>query len=311
MKAPFFKGNLLADLVDMDSPTAILDEVLFIMTIIHPQMDPTRLTNAFSLMVSLYHGQWPRERECNTDYHDLRHVTDTMLAMARLIHGVSLAGKRINPGDIYTGMVAALVHDAGYIQDKTDKFGTGAKYTTTHVERSMAFVERYGQRYGLTAQQIPSCALMIKCTDLNVDVSTLQFPSRTVELLAKLLGCADLIGQMADRTYLEKLFHLHREFEEGNVSGFRDEMDLLTQTLGFFPMVKQRLVHQLGGYDELAKAHFARRWSISKNLYGVTIEKQRRHLELILAHPDRDPSLLLRRKRIVETFFKRKKGAKN
>lgn len=308
MKAPFFKGKLLADLVDMDLPAAILDEVLFIMTIIHPQMDPSRLTNAFSLLVSLYNGQWPRERECNTDYHDLRHVTDTMLAMARLIHGAALAGKHINARDIYTGMVGALVHDAGYIQDKMDNCGTGAKYTTTHVERSMAFVERYGQRYGLTAREIPSCMLMIKCTDLNVDVSTLQFPSHTVELLAKLLGCADLIGQMADRIYLEKLFYLHREFEEGQVSGFTDEMDLLTHTLGFFPMVEQRLKHQLGGYDELAKAHFARRWSISKNLYRVTIEKQRKHLERILAHPDRDPSLLLRRKQIVETILNHKKG---
>ena len=56
---PFFKGKLLADLVDMDSPQAVLDEVLFIMTLVHPQVDPSQLTNAFSFMVSLYLGTGP------------------------------------------------------------------------------------------------------------------------------------------------------------------------------------------------------------------------------------------------------------
>jgi hypothetical protein len=50
---------LLADLVDMDSPAAVLDEVLFIMTLITPQMDPTRLTNAFNFAAGLYGGGGP------------------------------------------------------------------------------------------------------------------------------------------------------------------------------------------------------------------------------------------------------------
>lgn len=304
MSRPFSKGTKLADLVDMDSPTAILDEVLFILTIIQPQMDPSRMANAFSFMVSLYQGQWPGERECNTYFHDLRHITDTLLAMVRLIHGAVLTGKQIHPRHIFTGLVGALVHDSGYIQDKLDNSGTGAKFTTVHVERSMVFIERYGHRFGLSDSEIQSCRLMIRCTDLNVDISALEFPSRSVALTAKLLGCADMIGQMADRTYLEKLFYLYREFEEGEVCGYSDEMDLLTKTLAFFPKIEQRLKHQLGGYDELAKAHFTRRWNISKNLYQETIEKQRKYLKHIIAHRDRDPSEFLRRKQIVEKILK-------
>ena len=296
---PGAKDPLLADLVDMDSPEAVLDEVLFIMTLIAPQMDPTQLTNAFNFVVGLYSGRWPAEKACNTGFHDLRHITDTFLAMARLIHGAILTGRMINPRQIFMGLVSAILHDAGYIQDADDSAGTGAKYTAVHVRRSMEFVERYGQRYGLKTSEIPDCMIMIHCTDLETDVGAVQFSSPRVELLAKMLGCADLIAQMADRIYLEKLFYLYREFEEGQVSDYADEMDLLAKTLSFFPMVDQRIKEQLGGYDQMAKAHFAARWNISRNLYQEAIDKQQHYLEFILSHPDCDPAKFLRRKNIV------------
>jgi hypothetical protein len=233
---------LLADLVDMDSPAAVLDEVLFIMTLITPQMDPTRLTNAFNFAAGLYGGRWPGERECNTGFHDFRHITDTFLAMARLIHGAILNGHMLNEKQIYAGLVSAILHDAGYIQDADDGDGTGAKYTTVHVQRSMDFVQRYGQRYGLTQSEIPDCRQMILCTDLGIDIASLSFSSPRVELLGKLLGCADLIGQMADRIYLEKLFYLYREFEEGKVLDYADEMDLLAKDPLVFP--RHRSAHQ-------------------------------------------------------------------
>ena len=305
--SPAFSGKLLADLVDMDSPSAVLDEVLFIMTLVYPQTDPVPLSNAFSFMVTLYQGHWPGEKACNTHYHDMRHITDTLLAMARLIHGAVLSGHRIDSRQAFVGLVAALAHDTGYIQDKMDFSGTGAKYTAIHVQQSMEFVERYGRRYGLTEQEIPPCQLMIHCTDLDVDVSAVPFPSRWVAVLAKLLGCADLMGQMADRIYLEKLFYLYREFEEGQVCVYKDEMDLLKKTLAFFPMIAKRFEAQLSGYDDLVKSHFVRRWGISENLYRVTIEKQRKYLEHIIAHPDRDPSEFLRRKRIVQRIIDAKK----
>lgn len=310
MDATPTKEKLLADLVDMDSPEAVLDEVLFIMTLVAPQMDLSRLTNAFSFIVSLYRGQWPGERACNTLFHDLRHITDTFLAMARLIHGAVLNGRVLGPRQIFTGLVATLAHDAGYIQAKADGNGTGAKYTNVHVSRSMTFIDQYGQRLGLTTSEIPTCKVMIHCTDLDVDVSAVEFPSRATELLAKLLGCADLIGQMADRIYLEKLFYLYREFQEGQVSEYKDEMDLLTKTLSFFPAMADRIYRQLGGYDQFALAHFKARWNITRNLYQVSIGRQERYLKHILAHPEKDPSKFLRRKNIVRQYFKAYRPAK-
>jgi len=299
MNAPLTKPDQLADLVDMDSPDAVLDEVLFIITLIDPRMDPSQISNAFSFMVSLYQGQWPAERACNTQFHDLRHITDTTLAMARLIHGATLNGQRMSQRQIFTGLVAAMAHDTGYIQDKMDRTGTGAKFTVVHVQRSMDFIEKYGRRYGLNSEEIPACRMMIQCTDLDIQVGTIQFASQTEALLGKMLGCADLIGQMADRIYLEKLFYLYREFKEGQVLGYSDEMDLLTKTLGFFPFVADRINNQLDGLDRLAGAHFKSRWNISRNLYEVAIERQRRYLAQILSRPNQDPASFLRRKRIV------------
>ncbi len=289
----------LADLVDMDTPGAVLDEVLLILTLIDPRMDPSQFSNAFSFTLSLYQGQWPAEQACNTQFHDLQHITDTTLAMARLIHGAFLNGHRLSQRQIFTGLVAAMAHDTGYIQDRMDDTGTGAKFTTVHVQRSMDFVGKYGQRYGLNSEEIPACRLMIQCTDLAIDVAGVRFSCKTDELLGKMLGCADLIGQMADRIYLEKLFYLYREFEEGKVPGYRDERDLLAKTLAFFPMVADRIESQLDKLDQLAGAHFKSRWNIPHNLYAVAIERQKEYLMKILAQPGKDPAEFLRRKQIV------------
>lgn len=296
------RTDQLADLVDMDTPGAVLDEVLLIMTLIDPRIDPSQISNAFSFMVSLYQGRWPAEQACNTQFHDLRHITDTTLAMARLIHGAIITGHRLSQRQVFTGMVAAMAHDTGYIQDRLDDKGTGAKFTTVHVQRSMDFVGKYGQRYGLNSEEIPACQRMIQCTDLDVDVASVRFSSKADELLGKMLGCADLIGQMADRIYLEKLFYLYREFKEGKVRGYRDEMDLLAKTLAFFPMVADRIENQLDKLDQLAAAHFNNRWNIPQNLYHLAINRQKAYLQKILARQDSDPADFLRRKRIVQNL---------
>lgn len=293
---------LLADLVDMESSSAVFDEVAFIATLIAPQMDPSALTNAFSFTASLYHGLWPGERACNTGFHDLRHITDTLLAMIRLTHGAIIRGHRISPRDAFVGLVAAMAHDAGYIQDIRDGVGTGAKYTTIHVERSVAHIQRYGKRYGLRTEEIEPCQRMIRCTDMDIDPSTLTFDSAAFRLLGKILAVADLMGQIADRIYLEKLFYLFREFQEGRVEGYGDEMDMLRKSLSFFDIADDRMHRQLDNFDQLAAAHFKTRWNIPHNLYQVAIEKHRRYLTHILSQPDCDPARFLRRDRIVQNL---------
>lgn len=293
---------LLADLVDMESPSAVFDEVSFVATLIAPQMDPSTLTNAFSLTTSLYSGLWPSERACNTNFHDLRHIMDTLLAMVRLIHGAIISGHRIAPRHAFVGLVAAMAHDAGYIQDIKDGVGTGAKYTAVHVRRSVEHIERYGKRYGLKPSEIEPCQKIILCTDLDIDPSSVEFGSQTYRTLGKILAVADLIGQMADRIYLEKLFYLFREFEEGHVQGYYDEMDMFKKSMTFFDTANHRISKQLDGLDRLAAAHFRVRWDIPQNLYQDAIEKHRHYLAHILSQTKCDPGKYLRRNQIVQNL---------
>ena len=97
-------------------------------------------------MVKLFRGNYPGYQKCNTWYHDLKHTTDCLLAMARLLHGASLNGLPLPDRDVVLGLTAALFHDTGYIQAEDDLEGTGAKYTLVHVERSVAFMEKYFAR---------------------------------------------------------------------------------------------------------------------------------------------------------------------
>ncbi len=290
----------LYNLIPMDSPQAVLDEVIAIYDLISPDLDTAPVTAAFNTTVSLYKGKFPGYRSCNTEYHDLRHTTDTFLAMARLIHGAILDGEIFTDRLITLGLITALLHDTGYIQKKHDKDGTGSKYTANHVQRSMDFLERHGSELGLSHEEITEGRAIILCTDLAVDISTIIFTSAKVELLGKKLGSADLLAQMADRTYLEKLLFLYYEFKEAGIGDYQDEVDLLRKTLAFYDFISQRLKTTLAETDRFMTPHFTSRWKIDANLYHVAIAKQRSYLKQILEMQDSDPRNHLRRGGIVD-----------
>ncbi len=294
-------GNIqLAQLVNMNSPEEVLKEGLYILHRISPEFDTDPVASAFHKMLNLYQGKWPAYKPCNTDFHDLRHITDTFLAMARLIHGAVIDNQVFSERRITVALIATLLHDAGYIQKNNDMEGTGAKFTAFHVQRSMDFLERHAAEFGLSLQEITEGRAMILCTDLAVDISEIEFPSREVELLGKMLGTTDLLAQMADRTYLEKLLFLYHEFREAKVGDYESELDLLKKTVGFYDFISHRFEIILDATDRFMKSHFVSRWDIPRNLYQEAILRQKNYLEQILKAQDSDPRSLLKRHGIVE-----------
>lgn len=289
----------LANLICMTSPQAVLDEVCLILRLISPDFGLVPITLSFTKTVDLYEGRYPGYQACNTGYHDLRHITDTLLAMARLIHGAILKGETISGRYIVLGLVAALFHDAGYIQEEWDTEGTGGKYTATHVRRSMDFLSHIGPELGLSEGDITACRAMILYTDLAIDIATIDFPSAEAKLMGQLLGIADIWAQMSDRTYLEKLLYLFHEFEEAQVGDYKGEVELLHRTLGFYDYILQRLEVTLTMADRFLRAHFVSRWEVYENLYNKAIENQKAYLQQILTSPDSDPRNHLRRSGIV------------
>ena len=295
----------LHDLVQMDSPEAVLDEVRIVLRLISPDYDVAPVTDAFMTTVDLYEGRYPGYQACNVEYHDLNHITDTFLVMVRLIHGAVVDGESFSDREIAIGLIAALLHDAGYIQEEHDNVGTGAKYTTIHVQRSMAFFGAYGKKYGLSNEEITAGQSMIYCTDLSVDISTISFQSAEVEVLGKMLGTADLLGQMSDRKYLEKVLFLYYEFKEGMVDGYEGEVDILRKTVRFYDFISQRLETALDGVDRFILPHLVDRWDIHVDLYHEAIQKQKNYLYQILAIPNSDLRDYLRRDKIVDTVRKK------
>lgn len=289
----------LYDLIRMDSPEAVLNEAIILLRDMFPDFDTDSVTAVFNTTVRLYNGRYPGYRACTTKYHDLQHITETFLAMLRLMHGAFVEGEPFSRRSTFLGLVAALLHDSGYIQEKNDRKGTGGKHTIIHVRRSMDFLERYGRENGLSGEEIQACQTMIYCTDLTADFNSIVYPSREIELLGKLLATADLIAQMADRTHLEKLLYLYQEFREGMVSGYESAEDLLRKTMGFYDLVDDRFKNKLNGVERFMKAHFASRWNINRDLYRVSIENAKQYLSAILKKEDSELFEHLRRKGIV------------
>ncbi len=166
----------LSDLVEMNSQKAVLNEVRIILKLIDPHYNITLVTSAFFSTIKLYNGSFPGYRPCNTKYHDFHHITDTFLAMSRLIHGAMMEGAAFTNRQITLGLISALLHDAGYIQEEHDQEGTGSKYTANHVQRSMDFILNHGMELGLSDEEIVACQNMILYTDLGLDISILKFP---------------------------------------------------------------------------------------------------------------------------------------
>lgn len=106
--------------------------------------------------------------------------------------------------------------------------------------------------------------------------------SKTQELLGKMLGTADLLGQIASRTYLEKLVFLYKEFAEAGIPGFADEHDLLVKTANFYDVTKKRLRNELSSMNGYVRAHFAVRHGVDADLYSEAMENNIRYLDHVL-----------------------------
>ncbi len=290
----------LANLVKMESPQAVLDEAITVVACFSPDTDPLTIRSAFDKTVSLYQGEWDHTKACNTDYHDLKHVTDCFLAMVRLFHGAGQTGISFSPRQVHQGLVAALLHDAGYLQNKDDNQGTGAKYTLCHVRRSMDFLQRHFAAFGLQESEIHASMAMIHCTDLNCDLASVPFPDKPTEQIGKMLATADILAQMADRTYLEKLLFLFYELDEARIQDYRDDLDLMHQSKDFYIRMANRFENQLSSSNRLMVHHFKARWKIDADLYQRAIDNQRVYLSTILTAPGDDPRDQLRRSSIVE-----------
>ncbi|MCG6893383.1 MAG: hypothetical protein LJE65_07225 [Desulfobacteraceae bacterium] len=232
----------------------------------------------------LFHGSYPGFRASNTSYHDWVHTLYVVLATARLIHGCMLNGHLFLSRHALLAMLAALFHDTGLIQEESDAKGTGAKHTVGHEERSISVLDSYLSQRGYSAPEIDIGDLFIRCTILNVSPRTLSFSSESLRQLGYIVGSADLLAQMADRLYLEKLLLLYEEFEEAGLPAYESALDLLQKTSHFYENVaKKRLREEFEGIGGNMRPHFRQWHDLDRDCYSEAIEKNILYLKKVHA----------------------------
>jgi hypothetical protein len=287
-------------LINIKEPERVREEVCTIVSLMFQDFNFKSFNKVFQDVRMLFDGSYPGYQASNAPYHDLCHTTDALLAMARLIHGAFTQEKRLSRENINLALITALFHDTGYIQKEQDTNGTGAKYTFTHVQRSIEFMDRYFTDNDFSRDDYENGLDIILCTGLTTNISQIQFRSDEFELLGKMMGTADLIGQMADRDYLEKLLFLYHEFKEGNIGDYSSEIDLLKKTIGFYDLTSARLANDLGGVGRYMIHHFRERWNIDQDLYDWYIDKNLNYLKQILHTHEHEHREQLRRGGVVK-----------
>lgn len=281
-KKPPQKAFHMSTLVDMDNPHAVYAQMKTVIHLFIREFDFTCIQKVFIDILRLFHGEYPGYRACNTRYHNLKHTTDALMAMVRLIHGAWLSGIRFRKTNISLSIITTLMHDTGYIQKREENQGTGGQYTLVHVQRSVDFMKSYFARNGYSSQSFNQCAAMLNCTGFHTRTGDIVFPDQETELLGKMLGTADLTGQIADRDYIRKLPFLYKEFEEAGIDVYHSEEDLMEKTVDFFQTTRERLSLELDSADRFFRPHFREHYGIDKNLYAVDMENNLQHLKYLL-----------------------------
>jgi hypothetical protein len=272
----------LYDLTDISSTSETFAEIKKILLLVNPSLDPSLIEDAYNDIILLFNGKFPGYRTSNTKYHNLEHTCAVTLATARLIHGLHLQRQSFTARIIQISIIGALFHDTGLIQTDEENEGTGAQYTICHEDRSIVLMEKYLSDKGFSAEDILDCSHIIMCTKLSLSLDEIPFRSDEAMIMGKVLGSADLIAQMADRNYLEKLPLLFLEFKEAGMEGFETPLELFQNTEEFYhSVVSTRLTEELSGVSYAVLYHFRNRWEIDRDLYAESMKGNIRYMKKV------------------------------
>lgn len=265
--------------------------------------ESTLLQQLIKDIYGLYSGNWPTHEACQVGYHTLEHIMEVAMAVVRMMIGWNRmhTGNQLLSEEVFlAGIVAALFHDCGYIKDKGDMIGSGGKLAFIHVERSKNIAKQYLLANNWSAFSVDLVPLIIEQTDFTKPVvladKLSQFPGRE---LAGIVGTADLLAQMADVYYIERLPALFAEFHEAyqfedaavllqkGIKKFDSVQEMIDGTVGFFEQFVTPRIEQLGRMDSYLGIFFGNRArnpymeSVITNLYRTVTDDSSIALERI------------------------------
>jgi hypothetical protein len=289
--------NDVTNRVNVEKPKEVRDAVTRIFGARYPGANLAPLERAFDDVHALFEGRYPGYLACDTLYHDVRHTLDMTLAMARLVDGHDRScapTERLGARRAILGVVIALLHDSGYLKRTSEMaVENGAIFTKVHVSRSADFIASYLPKLGYAAEAALA-ARLVHFTGYEMDVEDIPVDDLRDRMIGCMVGTADLIGQMSDRMYLEKVREfLYEEFVWGKIA--REQLadgreivryssadDLIFKTPGFYEYVaRTRIQKKLESADRYAESHFD-----GPSLYQVAIDRNMDFLREAIATAD-------------------------
>jgi len=214
---------------------------------------------AFKWVQDAFAGRHPDFQPIDARYHDLEHTMQGTLCLARLLRCRHEAGAtpKLSQRGFELGIIGILLHDSGYLKRRADTTGTGAKYTATHVFRSLEFTTQLLSANDYSRTDIHAVQNMIRCTGIDAFLESIMFETEEDRLVGHALGTADLLGQMSAEDYVDKLPILYDEFYEAAhhdrghtdfLNKFGGAQDLIQRTPGFWTeYVLRKLDHEFQG----------------------------------------------------------------
>ncbi|CAM2069996.1 Metal-dependent phosphohydrolase [Sulfidibacter corallicola] len=217
-------------------------------------------------------AQMALENIANSDalYHDVEHTVLVTLVGQEVLRGKHISVGGVSSKDWFHFIVSLICHDIGYRRgvcrrDGDCHYATGvgdelielppgssdAGLTPYHVDRGKLFIE---ERFG------GSKLMDVEVIKANIELTRFPVPAqddhKATDNYPGLVRASDLIGQLSDPRYLQKITRLFYEFKETGVAeelGYEHAGDLRKNYPRFywnsvFPYVKDAL-----GYLQLTQ----------------------------------------------------------
>ncbi|NEP11229.1 MAG: metal-dependent phosphohydrolase [Symploca sp. SIO2C1] len=170
----------------------------------------------------------------NALYHNVEHTIFVTLVGQEILRGKHIREGRVSPRDWLHFIISLVCHDIGYVKGvcRQDRIpyrvyatgknnrtltlppgSTDASLTAYHVDRGKLFIE---ERFG--GHQLIDAEIIKKNIELTRFPVPLDSDHQDTVHYPGLVRAADLIGQLSDPRYLEKIPALFYEFEETGVN---------------------------------------------------------------------------------------------
>jgi hypothetical protein len=232
-----------------------------------------RLSELLDDVTRLYQGGWESHEACETGYHNLGHAIDVTLLTARMIAGwnrlLDETHPRLNEDLFLAALASAMFHDAGYIKEKGDTQGLGGKYSFSHEDRSMAMAAKYLTTHGWPERSLTLVPNIISTTRFHrpLELEGL-FETREEEVVGRMMATADLVAQMADVNYMQRINDLYAELQEAyrfegienlEQRGFKifsSAGEMVSGTVDFYENYVLPRLQKLGRMDQYLVAFF-------------------------------------------------------